>query len=140
MNPALLSSNSYEWGTPQAFFDDLAREFGGFELDPCASAENHKCELYYTWRDDGLGMPWAPRRVFMNPPYGRGIGAWVEKACRESWAGAMAVCLLPARTDTAWWHDWVMRYSADIRYLRGRIRFEGGAHPAPFPSAIVVFQ
>ena len=74
----------------------------------------------------------------MNPPYGRAIGGWVQKAFESSQQGALVVCLLPARTDTRWWHEYVMR--GEVRLLRGRITFEGGAHPAPFPSAIAIFR
>lgn len=133
------SSRSDEWETPQELFDRLAAMFGPFTLDPCATEMNAKCGRFYTPDDDGLAQSWANERVFMNPPYGRIIGRWIEKAYRESLNGAMVVCLIPARTDTAYWHDYVMR-AHEIILLRGRVRFVGGASCAPFPSAVVVFK
>jgi phage N-6-adenine-methyltransferase len=133
----LFSSRSEEWTTPAALYADLDREFG-FTLDPCCTVETARCLTYYTRADDGLRKPWGGHAVFMNPPYGRAIGAWVEKAAREAAAGALVVGLLPARTDTAWWHRWVM--GAEFRLLPGRLRFGGARHSAPFPSAVVVFR
>jgi phage N-6-adenine-methyltransferase len=140
MNPGLFSSNQESWATPQELFDALDEEFR-FTLDPCASASNAKCDRYFTVADDGLVQPWTGS-VFMNPPYGRTIGKWVEKAYRESLLGATVVCLIPARTDTAYWHDYVMR-AHEVRFIRGRLHFGGGhertARNAPFPSAVVIF-
>lgn len=133
----LYSSATDEWPTPQPVFDSLNREFA-FTLDPCATPQNAKCPRYFTRADDGLKQDWSQHIVFMNPPYGRVIGSWVEKAYRSAQQGAIVVCLLPARTDTRWWHGFVMR--GEVRLLRGRIRFEGGKAGAPFPSAIVVFR
>ena len=133
----LFSSATDEWPTPQAVFDGLNREFA-FTLDPCATPQNAKCPRYFTRADDGLKQDWSGHIVFMNPPYGRVIGAWVEKAYLSAQQGAVVVCLLPARTDTRWWHGFVMR--GEVRLLRGRIRFEGGKASAPFPSAYVVFR
>ena len=136
---AAFSSASNEWAPPQDLFDKLDAEFG-FELDPCATSENAKCDRFFTREDDGLWQPWEGRRVFMNPPYGKTIGQWMYKAYSESQNGALVVCLVPARTDTAWWHDYAMK--GEIRYLRGRLYFENKdkAGRAPFPSAIVVFR
>ena len=100
-----FSSATCEWETPQALFEELNRIFGGFTLDPYATAENAKCARYFTREDDGLTQPWSGK-VFMNPPYGREIGRWVEKAHWVSLEGALVVCLLPARTDTRWWHEY----------------------------------
>ena len=133
-----FSSATDEWPTPRWLFDALHAEFG-FTLDPCATPENAKCPVYFTKLEDGLRQEWGKHRVFMNPPYGRVIGDWVGKAHRTSREDGLVVCLLPARTDTRWWHDHVMQ-AAEIRLLRGRLTFEGGRHPAPFPSAIVVFR
>lgn len=132
------SSESDEWPTPQDFYDKCAAEFGPLELDPCATAENTKCPRFYTRQQDGLLQPWAPARVWMNPPYGRTIGDWMRKAWEESTIGALVVCLVPARTDTAWWHDYAMR--GEIRFLRGRLKFGGHENSAPFPSALVIFH
>tara|TARA_S200002703_G_scaffold19602_1_gene15879 strand:+ start:69 stop:518 length:450 start_codon:yes stop_codon:yes gene_type:complete len=130
------SSKTDNWSTPVDFFSVLNKEFD-FSLDVCASAENAKCARYFTREDDGLSKAWAPNRCWMNPPYGREIGKWVEKAWKESQRGATVVCLLPSRTDTKWWHDYVMR--GEIRFVRGRLKFGGSKNSAPFPSAVVVF-
>lgn len=132
-----FSSLTDEWPTPQSLFDALDQEFG-FTLDPCATRENAKCRQFLTKAEDGLNYNWANHTVFMNPPYGRAIGAWMRKAYESTKAGALVVCLVPARTDTTWWHRYAMR--GEIRLLRGRLRFEGGRHSAPFPSAIVIFR
>ena len=141
INAGLFSSNEESWSTPLDFFDALDNEFG-FTLDPCASPGNAKCSRYFTSDDNGLAQHWDGV-VFMNPPYGRVIGKWIEKAYRESLNGATVVCLIPARTDTAYWHDYVMR-ADEVRFVRGRLHFGGGhektAHSAPFPSAVVVFR
>lgn len=137
MNKVLLSSVKMDWATPQAFFDNLNTEFG-FTLDPCAAPETAKCLEFFTPLDDGLNKTWAPHRCFMNPPYGREIGKWMRKAYEESLKGALVVCLVPSRTDTAWWHDYAIK--GEVRFLRGRLKFEGALHPAPFPNAVVVFH
>lgn len=137
MNPVHFSSRTDEWATPRAMFAALDAEFG-FDLDPCASAENATCARYFTKADDGLRHPWRGV-VFMNPPYGDEIARWVRKAYDEAQDGSVVVALVPARTDTAWWHDYVTR-SAEIRFLRGRLRFGNSPNSAPFPSAVVVFR
>lgn len=131
-----FSSKTDLWATPQATFDELDREFQ-FTLDVCASPENAKCERYFTSVDNGLKQQWWGV-CWMNPPYGRTIGQWMQKAFEASQNGATVVCLVPARTDTAWWHDFAMR--GEIRYLRGRLKFGGAKNSAPFPSAIVIFK
>ena len=130
------SSATAEWPTPQDLFDDLSRSYGGFTLDPCATQENAKCARFFTKEDDGLTQPWTGK-VFMNPPYGREIGLWVKKAWEESLKGTLVVCLLPARVDTRWWHDYAKR--GHVHFLRGRLKFGGALSSAPFPSAIVTF-
>lgn len=134
-NRSLFSSATGEWETPQDVFDALNKEFGTFFLDPCATADNAKCYFYYTKEADGLVQPWFGK-VFVNPPYGRGIGAWVKR-CYEY--PHLVVALLPSRTDTAWWHDYVMK-AEEIRFLRGRLKFGGAKQGAPFPSCIVVWS
>ena len=136
LNSGLLSTGDPEWATPQDLFDALASEFGPFDVDVCATPKNAKVAKFYTKADDGLAQDWRGR-VWMNPPYGRPIGLWMEKAKLSARAGAVVVCLVPARTDTAWWHDNAME-ATEIRFIRGRVKF-GGAGPAPFPSAVVVF-
>lgn len=128
------------WSTPQAFFDQLNAEFH-FTLDACASLENAKCPAFYTESDDALLQPWSGS-VFVNPPYGRQIGQWITKAIAESRRGATVVCLLPARTDTAWWQECLL-YASRIDFLRGRLSFvdeNGRQGRCPFPSVVVVFK
>ena len=132
----MTSSATAEWETPQATFDALNDEFH-FTLDVCATPENAKCPHFFTAEDDGLSQTWTGI-CWMNPPYGRGIGLWVAKAYRESLAGATVVCLVPSRTDTRWWHNFVMK--GEIRFVKGRLKFGGHHWNAPFPSAIVVFR
>jgi phage N-6-adenine-methyltransferase len=137
LNDGLFSSRTDEWATPRNLFDRLNQEFQ-FTLDPCATNENHKCDRWFTREEDGLLEDWAGR-VFMNPPYGREIGFWVKKAYQETQRDAeLVACLLPARTDTAWWHDYCMK--GEIRFLRGRLKFGDSKNSAPFPSAIVIFR
>lgn len=138
MNTGMYSSATSEWETPQALFDRLNHEFG-FQLDVCATANNAKCTNFFSPEQDGLSQDWSHAGTcWMNPPYGDVIGDWVKKAWQES-KGAVIVCLLPARTDTHWWHTYCMK-AAEIRFIRGRLKFGGGKNSAPFPSAIVVFN
>ena len=135
---AMFSSASCEWETPREFFDkqDAVHHF---DLDVCATPDNAKCARYYTEEQDGLVQPWTGR-CWMNPPYGRTIGKWVQKAY-ESVRGGYAdlvVCLLPARTDTAWWHDYCMK--GEVQFIRGRLKFGNAKNAAPFPSALVIFR
>ena len=139
-NDLMFSSKTCEWATPQDFFDRLNAEFK-FTLDPCASAENHKCDKYYTKSEDGLIQDWSGETVFCNPPYGREIGRWVCKCFREVFYGKCpcVVMLLPARTDTRWFHDYIYN-KAEIRFIPGRLKFNSQKNSAPFPSMVVVFQ
>ncbi len=132
-----FQSRTCEWATPQWLFEGLNREFG-FTLDPCATSQNAKCARFFTAAQDGLAQDWGEEVVFMNPPYGRVIGKWMRKAYESGRAGATVVCLVPARTDTEWWHRYAM--SGEIRFLKGRVKFGGAANGAPFPSAVVVFR
>lgn len=132
-----FSSETPEWYTPQDTFDALNAEFS-FTLDPCCTHENAKCDMHFTQEDDGLNQDWGSEVVFMNPPYGRTIKDWMRKAYESSLNGATVVCLVPARTDTAWWHDYAMK--GEYRLLRGRLKFGGSMTNAPFPSAVVVFR
>jgi phage N-6-adenine-methyltransferase len=137
MNMAVhYSSKTSLWETPQAFFDTLNREFG-FELDVCALPENTKCARFFSPSDDGLKQHWKGV-CWMNPPYGREIQHWVKKAYESSLEGATVVCLLPARTDTRWWHDFCEK--AERRFVRGRLKFGGVKDNAPFPNAVVIFR
>lgn len=130
-------SQTVEWATPQDYFDKVNAEFGPFTLDVCATPQNAKCAEFFTAEQDGLRQEWAPRRCWMNPPYGRVIGDWMRKAYEESKRGATVACLVPARTDTRWWHDYAMK--GQIRFIRGRLKFGAGKANAPFPSALIVF-
>jgi phage N-6-adenine-methyltransferase len=132
-----FSSQTDVWATPESLFRELDAEFG-FTLDVCALPENAKCGSFYTPEQDGLSQPWTGV-CWMNPPYGRTIGSWVEKALASSREGATVVCLIPARTDTAWWHEYVTK-ADEVRFVRGRLRFGNAQAGAPFPSAIVIFR
>lgn len=133
------SSKTNEWATPQYLFDELDKDFN-FTLDPCATDENAKCDKYFTIEDNGLIQDWSNDVVFMNPPYGRNIKHWVRKAYESYLQGATVVCLIPARTDTTYWHDYIFGKATDIRFLRGRVKFGDSKNSAPFPSAIVVYK
>jgi site-specific DNA-methyltransferase (adenine-specific) len=137
---AMFSSNSDNWATPQYFYNELNDEFS-FSLDPCADQSNHKCEKYFTKQDDGLSKDWSGETVFCNPPYGRAIKNWVKKCFDEVYNGncQCAVMLIPARTDTAWFHDFIYQ-KAEIRFVRGRLRFGDSTENAPFPSMVVIFK
>lgn len=134
---AMFTSKSYEWATPQDLFDRLNAKYD-FTLDPCATPENAKCDRFFTQEQDGLSKSWADQRIFINPPYGRYIGKWVQKAYFESLQGAIAVCLLPARTDTKWFHEYCLK--GEIEFIKGRLYFNDDKGRAPFPSMIVVFK
>jgi phage N-6-adenine-methyltransferase len=131
-----FSCATVEWETPHWLFDELSWIYGGFTLDPCATAQNAKCTRFFTREEDGLSRRWDGK-VFMNPPYGREIGKWVAKAYEASLEGTIVVCLLPARTDTRWWQDFARR--GHVWFLRGRLTFGEAKNAAPFPSAIVTF-
>ena len=124
----MFSSAKEEWATPRDLYASLHAEFG-FTLDPCPLWELGEERI------DGLIRSWAGERVYCNPPYGRGIGLWLARA-REA---MIAVYLIPARTDTAWWHDYAM-HADEIRFVRGRLRFGGQENTAPFPSAILIYR
>ena len=136
----MFSSQTDEWETPQDFFNELDKEFH-FDLDVCATSDNTKCEVYFTREADGLKQDWRLHGncCYMNPPYGREIGKWVEKAYQESRNGIRIVCLLPARTDTKWFHKYIY-HKAEIRFIRGRLKFSGAKYNAPFPCMVVIFR
>lgn len=136
-----FSSDKDDWSTPQWLYNQLFSEFH-FTLDPCASNDNHKCVRYFTKEDDGLLQSWSNERVFCNPPYGRKIGLWVKKCYIHSVEGkGLAVMLIPARTDTSWFHDYIYNQNnVEVRFLKGRLKFSGAKYNAPFPSMIVVFN
>jgi len=135
----LYQSRCEEWETPQDLYDELNKEFN-FVLDPCATKENAKCANYITKERDGLSYPWTEfdGAVFVNPPYGREVGKWIQKAKEESNKGITVVCLVYARTDTKWFHDYCL--DAEIRFIKGRIKFGEAKYNAPAPSMLVIFR
>ena len=136
----MFSSKSNDWATPQSFFDKLNNIFGPFTLDAAASADNYKVSKYFTEADDSLIQDWSGHTVFLNPPYGRALKDWVKKSYEEGKKdNTTVVMLIPARTDTKYWHDYVMK-ADEIRFVRGRIKFGDETNSAPFPSAVVVFR
>ncbi len=136
----MFSSKTGQWATPQEFFDKLDWRFGPFNLDPCADADNAKCTKFFTESDDGLSHSWEGYTSFINPPYGRGIEKWIKKAYEESRKdNTRVVMLIPARTDTKYWHHYVMK-ADEIHFVKGRLKFGDSANSAPFPSAVVVFD
>ena len=138
ISKVLFSSKSVEWPTPVAFFKQLNDEFN-FTLDPCATHENATCDRYYTVKEDGLAQNWGKERVFCNPPYGRHVAGWARKCFEASNNGALVVLLIPARTDTRWFHQWVLG-KADIRFVKGRLKFGDGKNAAPFSSIVAIFH
>ena len=135
----MFSSKTDAWATPKAFFRELDEEFH-FNLDPCADEFNHKCDRYFTIKENGLLQDWGGSSVYVNPPYGREIGKWVEKAYRTNQEhGNLVVMLLPARTDTKWFHDFIYN-KAEVRFVRGRLKFGDSKNSAPFPSMVVVYR
>ena len=135
----MFSSKTDNWATPPDFFRELDKEFH-FDLDPAADDTNHKCDKYFTVVEDGLSQEWGGHNVFCNPPYGREIGKWVEKAYQTNKeSGDLVVMLLPARTDTKWFHDFIYK-KAEIRFVKGRLKFGGSKSGAPFPSMVVIYK
>ena len=138
INKGLMSSNHCEWATPTGIFNELDNEFG-FTLDPCCTHLNRKCEKYYTKEDDGLSKDWSGETVFCNPPYGRELPKWVRKCYLEAQKGATVVMLIPARTDTSYFHEYIYG-EHEIRFIRGRLHFNDSKERAPFPSMVVVMR
>lgn len=136
MNHVHFQSDVHTWETPVELFRRLDEEFH-FTLDVCALPQTAKCRQFFTPSDDGLTQQWQGV-CWMNPPYGREIVGWMRKAFEESRRGCTVVCLVPARTDTEWWHQYATH--GEIRFIRGRVRFGGAKNCAPFPSAIVIFR
>jgi site-specific DNA-methyltransferase (adenine-specific) len=140
MNADLMFSSVTDlWATPQDFYNKLNAEFG-FTLDPCATADNAKCAKFYTVETDGLKQDWRGERVFCNPPYGRVLKDWVRKCHEEAQKdNTLVVMLIPARTDTSYFHDYIYHKAREIRFIRGRLKFGEATNSAPFPSMVVVF-
>lgn len=131
-----FSSDKMDYGTPQWFFDFWNERFY-FDVDVCADANNHKMPNYYDLKKDALSISWKKQKCWMNPPYGRDIANWMKKAYEEAKEGALVCCLVPSRTDTDWWHNYVMK-GGHIFFVKGRITFDGAPTGAPFPSAVVI--
>ena len=140
MNKKVLYTSKNElWETPQYFYDKLDDEFH-FTLDPCALPTNAKCANYFTPHDDGLKQDWQGHSVFCNPPYVKKISEWVRKCSEESKKpGTQVVMLIPVRTDTAYFHEFIYHKAKEIRFVRGRLKFGKSKNSAPFPSMIVIF-
>ena len=130
-------SKTVEWPTPQELYLPLHDEFR-FEMDVAATAENTKCPAFWTKEQDGLVQPWA-RRNWMNPPYGRDVPRWLARALDESKRGATTVCLIPARTNTGWFHALCLE-AAEVRFVRGRPKFGDADHGLPLPLAVVIYR
>lgn len=136
----MFSSKDDKWSTPQDFYDELNAEFH-FTLDPCADESNHKCDKYYTEEDDGLIQSWKGEIVFCNPPYGKAIGDWVYKGYIEGQKpNTTVVMLIPARTDTKYFHNYIYHDAKEIRFIKGRLKFGNSKNSAPFPSMVVIYQ
>lgn len=144
MNKALFRTGKDDWETPRKLFEELDREFH-FTLDPCSNHENAKCEKHYTEAENGLAQNWAGETVFCNPPYSRQgkQDEWVKKCWEEAQKpGTVVVALLAARTDTERFHEYILG-RAEIRFIRGRLRFEQNGVPggtATFPSMICIWH
>ena len=139
MTKGLTSTGNIVAETPKYLFDKISSIFN-FSLDACALPENAKCESYYTPKDDGLSKPWRGG-VWCNPPYGREISSWVRKAYEESQKeyNSFVLMLLPARTDTKWWWDWVQG-KATLFFIKGRVKFGDHNVGAPFPSVLALYM
>ena len=140
MNKELMfSSKTDMWATPQEFYDKLNDEFN-FTLDPCATEDNAKCDNFFTADDDGLKQDWSGNSVFCNPPYGRAIKDWVKKSYEESLkTNTTVVMLIPSRTDTIYFHEFIYG-KAEIRFIKGRLKFGDAKNSAPFPSIVVIYR
>lgn len=137
MNRVLFNSNKMDWGTPQELFDKLNKKYN-FTIDVASNDQNYKCERHYTEKEDGLKQDWTNEIVWCNPPYGREIYKWIEKASKSK---CLSVFLIPARTDTKWFHEFIYeKDNVTYEFLKGRVKFDGGVNSAPFPSMIVIFN
>jgi phage N-6-adenine-methyltransferase len=139
IHEALYSSRSEEWATPPDLFKLLDDEFN-FTLDPCATPTNAKCRRFFTKQQNGLLQDWGRNVIFCNPPYGKNMCKWAQKCHDAALIGATVVLLAHARTDTRWFHDWVYERAAEIRFVRGRLKFGDGKQSAPFPSLVAIFK
>lgn len=132
-----FKSTTVEWPTPQDLFDKINARFN-FTLDVCATTENAKCAIFFTKEIDGLSQKWSGT-CWMNPPYGRAMIAWLNKAVKEKANGVTTVALIPARTNTGWWHDIIIPHSK-VEFIRGRPKFGNAKHGLPQPLALAIFS
>ena len=141
MNKVLFSSKKDNWETPQYLFDILDQEFH-FTLDPCSDEFNHKCNKYFTEKENGLIQDWSNNVVFCNPPYGRKLYSWVEKAYQEAQKeNTIVVLLIPSRTDTRYFHEFLYnKDNVDLYFIKGRLKFGNSIYGAPFPSLIAIIR
>ena len=126
----MMTSIHPNWSTPKWLYDELNKEFH-FDFDPCPLNDNPVF--------DGLSIEWKQRN-YINPPYGRQIGNWIRKAYQESISGKQCIMLLPSRTDTKWFHEIILPYAKEIRFIKGRLKFGNATNSAPFPSMIIIFK
>lgn len=137
MNNVHFKSDKQDWATPSDFYNKVDNIYGPFELDPCSDGTNAKCHKHYTEKENGLAQPWFGK-VFVNPPYNQ-CKQWLEKCVKEKDNCERIVVLIPARTDTKFFHDYCLQ-AKSIVFIKGRLRFEGAESCAPFPSMLVVFE
>lgn len=140
MNTSLMfSSEKMDWTTPIELFKELDKEFC-FTLDPCSTHKNALCEKHYTIAEDGLKQDWEGEIVYCNPPYGREVKYWVKKCYEESLKpNTTVVLLIFARTDTKYFHDYI-KDKAELRFIKGRLKFGNCKNSAPFPSILAIFR
>jgi len=138
LNAGMMTSKTDDWATPASYFAIVSDEFGPFDVDVCADSANAKAAKFFDRETNGLAQDWSGL-CWMNHPYGKEIGAWMAKAKESASRGATVVCLVPSRTDTRWWHESVQGH-AEVRFIRGRLKFGGAKNSAPFPSALVVYR
>jgi len=137
INQSIYSSKTDDWATPQQVFDKLNSEFG-FTLDACATSDNAKCRIFFTKEQDGLAQSFGKNVVWVNPPYGKFIPQWVKHSYEQSRLGATVVMLIPCRTDTKWFHEYVTK--AEVRFFNKRLSFGDSKNKAPFPVCLAIFR
>lgn len=140
MNQSMYSSDDDSWGTPDFIFQALDKIYGPFDLDPASDDYNYKCTNHFTRKDNGLKQQWDGHSVFLNPPYGDDIIHWVNKCCEERSFCKVICALLPGRTDSVWFHNFVLGKANELLLIKGRIKFEGALYSAPFPSVVAVYH
>lgn len=137
MNKILFSSDRTDWETPLDLFIKLDQEFN-FDVDLCANDKNHLCRTYFSEFNSCLDKEFYNKSIYCNPPYSRSMYKFIKK-CYELSKNNIVVMLLPCRTDTKWFHDFIYN-KAEIRFIKGRLKFGGSKNSAPFPSMVVVYN